>query len=272
MLRLLLSTHRTLCLYIFGLMCLYIHQIALVGPSASEHRIDDMWSLQSKARLYCLYLGLAPIVVMYTFFPSAWRNRRRRLIVLAILCPVVVVAALDYFSLWCAYREYERKMLCDFAVEWSDKFGQTNITHWLGLGTYLPIARTQDDTHRMIACEHDFDFFIDPKHHATVLSMIKRSGYHYEVVKGGDASSPPPSLWIFPPRTRWYAGHAGVLFLDLYFTATEESVSPLKQVVGCYGHPFLVPENGDELLEKEYGPTWRTPMCFHNWVACRLSG
>eukprot|EP00760_Papus_ankaliazontas_P035336 PhM_4_TR7749/c0_g1_i1/m.41806 len=169
MLRLLLSTHRTLCLYIFGLMCLYIHQIALVGPSASEHRIDDMWSLQSKARLYCLYLGLAPIVVMYTFFPSAWRNRRRRLIVLAILCPVVVVAALDYFSLWCAYREYERKMLCDFAVEWSDKFGQTNITHWLGLGTYLPIARTQDDTHRMIACEHDFDFFIDPKHHATVL-------------------------------------------------------------------------------------------------------
>eukprot|EP00760_Papus_ankaliazontas_P013666 PhM_4_TR15883/c1_g1_i3/m.16935 len=250
-------------LYMLFALLIYAEQIAF-APSPQQRGVIDQLSLERPAYVWCAVAAAAPIVLAYRT-SLLWSSWWRRAIVV-LLSVRLYVALLNEYSLACTYKEEERHKLCDFVARVSEDMSRHNLTHYLTLGSLLPIARHQSDTHYMIPWEHDIDLCVDVAQRDKFFSWVEAQDiapYTY--------FNSEKEVRFFDTWARWYTGHAGVIGIDYYWCNTSTfTAAPLVSVEGCYGHTFPAPGNYLSLLENAYGPNWRKPQFSNNWGVCAV--
>lgn len=208
---------------------------------------------------WCLLVGILPLIAVYR--TPLWRAYRFLLLTATFLFYVVL---LDHYGLWCTYAWSDLSRLCDFAKEINEQLTRRNVTHWVNGGTILPMARKEDEHHRMIPCEHDFDFCIDATQKDLVLHWLRSEApYHFREL--------PSNTYLYPPWTEWYKGHSGPPMIDFWWCQVP-LVGKISYQEGCYGKALPAPDPLEESARLWFGPNWNKGRCDNHWFLCRFGG
>lgn len=215
-------------------------------------------------------LGFLPFALTFAFGNTKHPQRRKHLVIGALVSFVLLIVSSSYLQLMCAYSSRDLSKLCDLAHQVAsdveEKFGRDKM--WIIKGNLLAVVRKQSDINYLIANDHDFDYCAVPDlfDGNKLAQLLEDKGYVFE--RGVINERGTRKITVFPHRLQLYKYHSGPPMVDI---DECEPSSHLIAVTGCNKHTFHISDKWEEWLNGEYGNNWRTPQNLNHKGLCAVS-
>ena len=253
------------------LAVIFLFAIEVAIPSVDDFRVDphrnEVRHMDSiPAYDFCFVVSALPIILVLSL--SCPRNRST--IVISVLSTLVLlVCTCSSFQLMCSYSSKDMSELCDFAIDMQlridRRVGRGKI--WLTNGNLLAVARNEWRRNFLISNDHDFDFCGKSLlfENRTIAEVLIQSEVLYELDLHSEKHL--RKVRAFPSHFPLFKYHSGLPMLDI----DECPEVPLKEVTGCNGGHFWIPDNTEEYLTNEYGSSWRVPRSVNHKGLCAIN-